>query len=94
MSDTVTLTWRKNRWLVTSCENITNESTVKLKDVRDAYAAALEATDGDIAQAVGILRARFAWLPTDAELACAAESVHKYRYASDAARVYMEAQEQ
>ena len=73
MSDTVTLTWRKNRWLVTSCENITNESTVKLKDVRDAYAAALEATDGDIAQAVGILRARFAWLPTDAELARAAE---------------------
>lgn len=92
MTDRITLTWRRNRWLVTDFDGTAEERTVALKELREAYAAALSATDGDIVQSLAHLRAQYDWLPTDAELTAAAYALVR-RYGLAAARAYVEARQ-
>lgn len=80
VSDIVTLTWRKNRWIVTDVQSEASETSVKVKDFRADYDAALLQSENDVTKAVSQLREKYAWLPTDAELAAAGESVsERYR---------------
>ena len=91
-TDTVTLTWRNGRWLVTDLQSTADERTVPPKELRTAYAAALADSADDVAAAVQQLRKRYDWLPTDAELADGARTAAETYYLA-AASAYRTAHE-
>ena len=69
VTDTVTLTWKGGRWLVTDISSKSKQRFAFTKDFCAAYQAALDATGEDVAASVTILRHTYDWLPTGAELA-------------------------
>lgn len=77
VTDTVTLTWRRGRWLVTDIASKSKGSFVFTKDFYAAYQAALDATDGDIGQTADILRATYEWIPTAEEIRAGKISLEK-----------------
>ena len=68
VTDTVTLTWRHGRWLVTDIASKSKSGFVFTKDFYADYQAALDAADGDIERTADILRETYEWIPTAAEL--------------------------
>lgn len=77
VTDTVTLTWRHGRWLVTDIASKSKGGFVFTKDFYAAYQAALDATDGDIEQTADILRATYEWIPTTEEIRAGKASLEK-----------------
>ncbi|MDE7391510.1 MAG: hypothetical protein K2M90_03480, partial [Treponemataceae bacterium] len=77
VTDTVTLTWRHGRWLVTDIASKSKGGFVFTKDFYAAYQAALDATDGDIEQTADILRATYEWIPTAEEIRAGKASLEK-----------------
>lgn len=77
VTDTVTLTWRRGRWLVTDIASKSTGGFVFTKDFYAAYQAALDATDGDIEQTADILRATYEWIPTAEEIRAGKASLEK-----------------
>ena len=73
--DTVTLTWKGGRWIVTDIQSRNKQLFVFTKDFSADYQAALDATGGDVAKSVAIMREKYEWLPTDAELAAGEQSL-------------------
>lgn len=73
--DTVTLTWKGGRWIVTDVQSRNKQLFVFTKDFRADYEASLDATGGDVFESVKILREKYEWLPTDAELAAGEQSL-------------------
>ena len=67
--DTVTLTWKGGRWIVTDIESRNRQTFVFTKDFIADYQTALDATEEDVAESVTLLREKYQWLPTDAEVA-------------------------
>lgn len=77
VTDTVTLTWRRGRWLVTDIASKSKGSFVFTKDFYAAFQSALDATDGDIEQTADLLRATYEWIPTAEELRAGKASLEK-----------------
>ena len=77
VTDTVTLTWRRGRWIVTDIASKSKGGFVFTKDFYAAYQAALDATDGDIEQTADILRATYEWIPTAEEIRAGKASLEK-----------------
>ena len=73
--DTVTLTWKGGRWIVTDVQSRNKQLFVFTKDFSADYQAALDATGGDVIKSVAIMREKYEWLPTDAELAAGEQSL-------------------
>lgn len=68
---TVTLTFVKNRWLVTGLDLPAEESQCSLKEFLADREAALEAADGDAILAARSLRQKYEWIPNEREMAAA-----------------------
>lgn len=77
VTDTVTLTWKRGRWLVTNIQSKSKSAVLFTKDFYADYQAALDATGEDIFQTAAILRASYDWIPTDAELRAGKASLEK-----------------
>ncbi len=67
--DTITLTWKGGRWIVTDIQSKNKQTFIFTKDFTAAYQAALDATGEDVAKSVSLLRESYNWLPTDEEVA-------------------------
>jgi hypothetical protein len=103
-TDTVTLTWKKNRWVATNITGTSENSVVNTKTFRADYKAALEAAKtaahsadsadatvnegACIASAVESLRVQYPWLPRKDELRAGAESAVT-SFNSSAAKEYL-----
>ncbi|MCR5725147.1 MAG: hypothetical protein K6G80_08700 [Treponema sp.] len=88
VTDVVTLTWKGKRWLVTGIESSSSQKSVRVKQFRQDYAASLETSGGDVAEAVASLRSSYSWLPTDAELLSGARTMVE-TYNNSAAAAFM-----
>ncbi len=66
--DTVTLTWKGGRWIVTDLQSRNKQTFVFTKDFTRDYQAALDACGDDVVKSVALLRQTYEWLPTDEEL--------------------------
>ena len=64
VTDTFTLTYQKDRWIITSIES--NPETLKVSSsaFKTDYLNQLIVTNGDVLQAVENLREKYPWLPT------------------------------
>lgn len=61
---TITLTWKKNRWLITKIEENRNEpQNVDCEQFKNDYFAELKKTDGQVIPAAEALRSKYQWLP-------------------------------
>ncbi len=67
----VTLTFVKNRWLVTGLDLAAEESQCPLKEFLADREASLKAADGDAILAARSLRQKYEWIPNDKEMAAA-----------------------
>ncbi|MBO7122923.1 MAG: hypothetical protein J6V90_06545 [Treponema sp.] len=68
---TVSLTFAKNRWLVTGLDLKTQEAPCSIKEFLADREAALEAEQGDALLAARKLKEKYEWIPTDKEMAAA-----------------------
>ncbi|MBQ7158893.1 MAG: hypothetical protein IJS09_05670 [Treponema sp.] len=75
--DTVTLTWKGSRWIVTDVKSKNKQQFVFTKDFSADYQAALDATGGDVSKSVALLREKYDWLPTDEEINAGELVLHK-----------------
>ena len=70
-SGSASLTFKKNRWLVTGIDIGGQEKTYPLKEFLADREAALETAQGDALEAAKILRKKYEWIPSDREMAAA-----------------------
>ncbi len=64
ITDTITLTWKKNRWVITDIEeNSTEAQNVDCEQFKKDYFAQLEKTEGQVIPAAEALRSKYPWLP-------------------------------
>ncbi|MCR5217415.1 hypothetical protein [Treponema sp.] len=70
--DTVSLEYKKDRWLVTKIESVREESSLATEDFVRDYQAALKDNEDDLSKAAEALRQKYDFIPTEAELAQAA----------------------
>ena len=66
--DVVTVTYIKNKWLVTGLVQWEGESEASFKDFVADYKAAMEETEGNVTHAAEILRSKYRWLSTNSEI--------------------------
>lgn len=71
-TDTVTLTYKKDRWLVTSIDSNFTESSYDTEEFNNDYKNALEESSDDLKSAVRALRDKYDFVPGDSELEQAA----------------------
>lgn len=74
-SDKVTLEFRKGRWLVVSIESDDKDTVIDREEFCSDYTKALEETGNNLPEAAGILRQKYSFIPTDAELSRAARQL-------------------
>ena len=67
-SDNVTLTWIKNRWVITSLESKEEDSPCKKSSLYTDYSRALVDNGGDIDTALRSISDKYQWLPTEREI--------------------------
>ena len=66
--DVVTVTYVKNKWLVTGLVQWEGESEASFKDFIADYKEAMEETEGNVTHAAEILRSKYRWLSTNSEI--------------------------
>ena len=72
--DTATLTYIKNRWIITDIHGESTEIPVDMQTFRKDIETAGAASGGDTVKTLRRLRSRYPWLPTEAAMLQAAES--------------------
>lgn len=66
ISDTITLTYKKNRWIITDIvENKRTKLGVDCAKFKADYFAELKKSNGEVIPAVDALRSKYEWLPED-----------------------------
>jgi hypothetical protein len=88
-TDTVTVTWRKNRWVVTGISGSSENETVSTKAFRNDYQTALSGSENDIFRSAAALRETYQWIPRTDELMTGAQNMVR-RFNSTAAKEYLE----
>jgi len=71
-TDTVTLTYKKDRWLITSIESKFTESSYDTEEFCRDYKKALADSSDDLKSAAMVLREKYDFIPADEELEQAA----------------------
>lgn len=65
IKDTLTLTWNKNRWLITELETIREPVTVDSNLFKAEYYKALDLTGDDVMEACKMMSLQYPWIPTE-----------------------------
>jgi len=68
VTETVSLTYKKDRWVISDLDTITEELTVDCEAFKNAYFAQLKEENMDQIKAVQALRKQYQWLPTQAAM--------------------------
>ena len=69
ITSTITLTWKKNRWVITDIEENKNQPMgVDCAQFKADYFAELKKSNGEVIPAVDALRSKYEWLPEDAAM--------------------------
>ena len=66
--ETFTLTYVKDKWLITNIESDYSDTNYNSDAFKLDYFEALNANEGNVKAAVGALRNKYKWLPSDAVL--------------------------
>lgn len=75
--DTLTLEYKKDRWHVTSIKRNIESTETDLQSFLEQYNATLDKTEGDVLEAVKILKEQYNWLPSNAAMLTAADELYK-----------------
>ena len=67
-TDTVTLTWKRNRWIVTEIKSKSQPLFVFTKNFKADFQNALNETGNDVFKATDILREKYEWIPAEKSL--------------------------
>ena len=68
VTDIFTLTYTKNRWLITDIQTESKNLQVKSKTFKNDYMNELLLTEGDVISAAENLRSKYPWLPSKTDL--------------------------
>ncbi len=68
VTDIFTLTYTKNRWLITDIQTESENLQVKSKTFKNDYMNELLLTEGDVISAAENLRSKYPWLPSKTDL--------------------------
>lgn len=68
VSDTITLTFKGGRWVITELSTETEDMNVDCQTFKNEYFAELEKTEKDVIKAAASLRRKYQWLPSEAAL--------------------------
>lgn len=68
VTDTITLTFKGGRWVITDLETESEELNLDCQAFKKDYFAELESNNKDVVKAVENLRRKYQWLPTKASL--------------------------
>ena len=78
-TDTFTLTYRKNRWILTDIENSGQMISVDCNEFKNDYFTAVQKFEGDVLQATDSLRSKYSWLPEKDALQREKEQIEYYQ---------------
>ncbi|MBQ0051623.1 MAG: hypothetical protein KBT11_06100 [Treponema sp.] len=88
ITDTVSLTWKGNRWLVTDISGTSKAMPVKTKDfAKDFYG--MQENGVSLKETVEILREKYPWLPTQPDMETSAKFMLE-KYGSKEAEKYLQ----
>ena len=65
VSETFTLTYEKDKWLITHIESETSDIDFDSDVFKSDYFNELQKNEGNVMKAVGALRGKYSWLPSD-----------------------------
>ena len=68
VQETFTLTYKKNRWVITNIETQSFTLPVSTRSFKSDYWNKLAENGGDVIKTVGELRSKYEWLPSDAAM--------------------------
>lgn len=79
-TDTMTLTWKKDRWIITDLSQDYTESTDDIKTMFKDYTSNMESSKNDVLKTRAVLADKYTWISTEKELLDAKKKLEEKQF--------------